>query len=409
MNTIGSTHMTKADRKMIERFLNENLSCSEIAKRIDKDPRTVSREVKNRRDRRTNGRYNINYTISPSQSFKPKPQPECKTLKRFPYVCNGCDPRCKTSCRQQYKYYYDADIAQENYKIILSDSRTGLDISLEDKVRFDAILQDGIKKGQSIHHICETHKDDLPYSERSAYRLIDRQQTTVQAIDLRRKVKLKPRKHYVYKDDNKAVREGRRYIDFLTYMAANPSITVTELDTVVATNEGKHKCLLTIHSTATHFMLIYVLAAKDKACVSAKLRELQQTFGVENFRRFFQVSLTDRGTEFCDPYAIEVDETTGEKIANLFFCNSYSSYQKGAIEENHELIRYIIPKGILFDDLTQEKADLIASHINSFSRKSIGGCPYDMALAFFGNDFLEKTKIRKIAPDLVTLSYSLIK
>ena len=407
MNKAGSKHLNLSDRKLIEQFLNQNLSCNEIARQLDKDPRTISREVKKRRDRRKNGKFNSNIPVSPATKYKAPP--ECKTLNRFPFVCNGCDHHHKVGCRNQYKYYYVADLAQENYKILLSDSRIGLDVSLEDKIRFDTILQDGINKGQSIHHICESHKGELPYSERSAYRLIDRQQTTVQAIDLRRKVKLKPRKHYVYKDDNKAIREGRRYIDFLTYMASHPSITVTELDTVLATTEGHHKCLLTIHSTATHFMLIYVLEDKSKACVSAKLKELQQSFGADGFHRFFDVTLTDRGTEFCDPYSFEVDESTGERLANMFFCNSYSSYQKGSIEENHELIRYILPKGILFDDLTQDKADLMASHINSYVRKSIGGCPYDMALAFFGQEFLEKTKIRKIPPDLVTLSYSLIR
>ena len=406
MNKEGSTHLTKAERKLIEQFLNDNLSCIDIAQRLCKDPRTISREVRKRRNRITNGTYYHSDTKLPNS--KPSRQiEECKTISRFPYVCNGC--KGKRGCRQQYRYFYDAGLAEENYRIILSDSRTGLDVTLEDKIKFDTILKDGISKGQSIHHICQTHKDDLCYSERTAYRLVDKQQTVVQNIDLRRKVKLKPRKHYIYKEDNKQIREGRRYIDFLQYMSAHPSISVTELDTVVATSAQGHKCLLTIHSTATHFMLVYVLEEKSKDCVSKKLKELQSQFGTDLFSRFFEVSLTDRGTEFCDPYAIEVDESTGERIANLFFCNSYSSYQKGALEENHELIRYFFPKGILFDDLTQDKANLMASHINSYARKSIGGCPFDMALAYYGEEFIKRTETRRIDPDLVTLSYKLIK
>lgn len=408
MNKEGSTHLTKPERKLIEQFLNDNLGCNEIALRLDKDSRTISREVKKRRNRIANGKLNSGIVL-PGSHTKRAAIPECKKTTRFPYVCNGCHGHDRASCMNEYKYFYDAGMAEENYRIILSDSRTGLDVTLEDKIKFDTILKDGINKGQSIHHICETHRDELCYSERSAYRLVDKQQTTVQAIDLRRKVKLKPRKHYVYKEDNKEIREGRRYIDFLQYMANHPSINIAELDTVEATREAGHKCLLTIYSTATHFMLIYVLEEKSKKCVSDKLKELQLQFGIDLFKKFFEVSLTDNGTEFCDPYAVEVDETTGERIANLFFCNSYASYQKGAIEENHELIRYIIPKGILFDDLTQEKANLMASHINSYARKSLGGCPFDMALAYYGEEFIKRTETRRIDPDLVTLSYKLIK
>ena len=238
---------------------------------------------------------------------------------------------------------------------------------------------------------------------------MDKQQTIIQNIDLRRKVKLKPRKHYLPKEDNKAIREGRSYIDFLHFLSSNPSVSITELDTVECSREAPHKCLLTIHSTATHFMLMYLLDSKSKDNVTAKLNELKQTWGSEDFKRFFSISLTDRGSEFCNPDAVEVNEITGEVLGKLFFCNSYSSYQKGALEENHELIRYILPKGVLFDFLTQEQVDLMCSHINSYYRKSIDGCPYDMAVAFYGKSFVEKTKIRKIDPDLVNLTSSLVK
>lgn len=402
MNTKGSTHLTKEERKLIERLLNEDYSCKDIAAVLCKNDRTISREIKKRRDSKANGRHAFvsdNYDI-----------PTCKRIERFPFVCNGCPPNKRKTCYQPTKYYYDSDLAQENYKIILSDTRTGLDVSLEEKIKFDTILYDGIKKGQSIHHIVETHKDKLRYSERSAYRLVDKNKTIVQSVDLRRKVKLKPRKHYSPpKEDNKAIREGRKYVDFLSFISKNNSLSVTEIDTVESVLSSSHKCLLTIHSTATHFMLIYVLDRKTKDCVSNKFLELQKMFGIDDYKRFFNVSLTDRGTEFCDPLSLEMDFSTGEQLANLFFCNSYSSYQKGALEENHRLIRYIIPKGTIFDDLTQEKADLIASHINSFYRKSIDACPYDLAVALFGESFIKKTKIRKINPDLVTLNNSLLK
>ena len=74
------------------------------------------------------------------------------------------------------------------------------------------------------------------------------------------------------------------------------------------------------------------------------------------FKHLFEVILTDNGWEFSKPEDIEFDQETGEKLINLFYCEPYSSWQKGGIERNHEFIRYIIPKGITFDKLTKEAA-----------------------------------------------------
>ena len=398
MNVPGSKHLTLEDRMSIQDCINKGLKLCEMSDEIGKDPRTVSKEVKKRRNKVKNGKtcFNNKHDVK-----------ECPRLKRFPYVCNNCPN--KRSCFKEYRYYYDARIAQENYEIILSDSRIGLDVTLEEKQHFDEILEEGVKNGQSIHHIVTTHKDDIRYSVRSAYRLVKNGQTTIQSLDLRRSVKLKPRsKHYVYKEDNKAIRVGRTYNDFLSFIASEPFPVITELDTVESVRNGVHKCLLTIHNTATHFMIIIVLERKTKANVSKAILELRETLGMELFKRFFRICLTDRGTEFCDPEAIEVDFETGERICNLFYCNSYSSYQKGAIENNHELIRYILPKRTLFDFLTQKQADLMASHINSYQRASMEETPINLARSLYGEELLEKTKIRDITPDSVILNPSLL-
>lgn len=54
--------------------------------------------------------------------------------------------------------------------------------------------------------------------------------------------------------------------------------------------------------------------------------------------------------------------------------------KKGAIEKNHEFIRYIIPKGTSMDNLTQNDIDLMINHINSLTRPSLNNAtPYDLA------------------------------
>ena len=398
MNKKGSIHCSIDDRHIIEFSLNANLLCKDIASQINKNDRTVSKEIRLRRIHKDNSLFFLDPSSKPST---------CKKLDRFPFVCNGCS--LKKSCRVNLKYYYQADYAHQHYLNLLKNSRSGLDISLQDKLLVDKLLYDGIKNGQSIHHIAKTHKSDIRYSERSLYRLVDKNLTTIQSIDMLRKAKLKPRKHYVQKEDNLAVRVGRKYDDFIRFIANMPNPFVVEIDTVESVKKGKHKCLLTIHFTVLHFMLIFVLNSKSKVSVSEVFFKLQSLFGPILYKKVFPVILTDRGTEFCDPITIEFDHNTGEKLTHIFYCNSYSSYQKGAIEENHELIRRVIPKGIEFDDISQDKANILSSHINSYFRKSIDSTPYELAKAYFGQEFLDKLGIYEINPNDVTLKTKLLR
>lgn len=397
MNTKGSNHLTLIERQKIREMLDENENCKSIAIVLAKDERTVSREIKKRRNKQENRRYGL---------YGKKDDTECKRLGRFPFVCNGCEKR--KYCCKQYKFFYEPSIAQENYEIILRDSRIGLDITLEDKATFDTILKEGISNGQSIHHIVKANKDKIRYSERSAYRLVDRSQTLVQPLDLRRKVKLKPRKHYVYKEDNKKVRKGRTYADYIAFLAENPLIHPVQIDTVESVSTGIHKCLLTMHFPSLRFMLIFVLKQKCKDEVTRVFLHLKDLLGNELYKKLFPVILTDRGTEFCDPEQIEVDTVTGELLTRVFFCDSYSSFQKGAIEENHELLRYIIPKGEVFDDLTQDKVNLMISHINAYYRKVIDTTPYTLAKAFWGEKLLLNFNCNFIEPTEVILKPQLI-
>ena len=173
--------------------------------------------------------------------------------------------------------------------------------------------------------------------------------------------------------------------------------------------KGNRKCILTIHITNTHFMLMFLLEFKSKEEVSRVFIQLQSTLGLKLYKKLFHTILTDGGTEFCNPLSIELDANTGEKISSVYFCNSYCSYQKGAIEENHTLLRYIIPKGTNIDNLTQDKLDLAMSHINSYYRESLDSTPYELTRSLIGNSFLEKIKTRLIGSNLVNLKPGLIK
>lgn len=100
-------------------------------------------------------------------------------------------------------------------------------------------------------------------------------------------------------------------------------------------------------------MLIYLLPYKQSKFVTEVFNNIKNLIGIDEFKRLFEVILTDNGTEFSDPESIEIDMNTGQKVSSVFYYDPSCSWQKGSIEKNHEYIRYILPKGTSFDDLTQ--------------------------------------------------------
>ena len=124
------------------------------------------------------------------------------------------------------------------------------------------------------------------------------------------------------------------------------------MDSVIGRVEGK--CLLTIHFVETSLMLAFLRDSNTSASVIQIINLLDKVLGNEDFSRLFPVILTDNGSEFSNPKAIEKRDTIPCSRTNVFYCDPSAPYQKGACEVNHELIRRILPKGSSFDDLTQK-------------------------------------------------------
>jgi len=53
---------------------------------------------------------------------------------------------------------------------------------------------------------------------------------------------------------------------------------------------------------------------------------------------------------------VNIQEYTDDGVirTNIYYCNPYSSWQKGILEKNHEYVRYVLPKGRSFNELKQK-------------------------------------------------------
>ena len=148
---------------------------------------------------------------------------------------------------------------------------------------------------------------------------------------------------------------------------------------------------------------------KTSQSMSSTLDSLQELLR-DNYQKLFSLLLTDRGTEFAKPQLFEINADTGEIKSNIFYCDAQQPSQKPHVENNHNFIREILPNGQSWCKLTQEKVNLMFSHINSVPRKSLGEkTPYEAFSFFYGSEILDKLNIHEINKDMVTLKPYLLK
>ncbi len=266
----------------------------------------------------------------------------------------------------------------------------------------DAIVSPLCKRGQSIAHICASHPDEIPVTERTIYNYFEQNLFSAINLDLPRKVKYKKRQPSKPKEPcDYAVRDRRTYMDFQKHIAENPDLSVVEMDTVIGRKGGK--TLLTMLVRSCRLQLAFLMDSNSQKCVKEQLDKLRLVLGDDLFEAVFGVILTDNGPEFLDPLSIECDND-GVVHTRVFFCDPNCSYQKGMLEKNHEYIRYVLPKGVSFDDLSQAQINILLNHINSSARDSLKSkTPFDLAEFLLPQKFLSALGLRYVPPDEVFL------
>lgn len=430
-----SKFFTYEERLQLQKYLKESLSFKEISRRLDKNPTTISREVRKYSSQIATGypgypynacknRFSCKYKSICGKDCSKKSINYCKlcslcnsnctdfieeicTAKfRVPYVCNGCDtlPKCSL-----LKTLYDAEHAHIKAHQMISESRSGLCVSEAEISRLNAIISPLAKNGQSVHQIYVSNEDNLMCSEKTIYNYIDACLLDVRNIDLPRKVKFRQRyKKPEFKVD-KGCRIGRNYDDFNAFLEKNSDIPVVQMDSVIGIKGGK--CLLTIHFVDSSFMLAFLRNTNTSQSVIDSFHTLDSILGRNTFKNLFQIILTDNGSEFSNPKAIEFGHVDHPgRRTQIFYCDAGRPYQKGAIEVNHELIRRILLKGTSFNDLTQEDIQLMMNHINSYKRKKLNNrTPYETFSFYHGEEILEKLGCKQVPASNIILKPILLK
>ncbi|HZK39744.1 MAG TPA: IS30 family transposase [Clostridia bacterium] len=387
-------HLTLEDRNEIQQCLDHGMTFKAIAGRIGKDQTTVSKEVKKHLD------FSASKVVHRDRNGNELLSPVCPKLLKTPFVCNPCEKK-RYSCPFQ-KQKYIAKLAQQEYEALLVEAREGIALNKEEFYAADRVITDGIQQGQHLYHILQSN--ELQMSKSAVYRNLQKGYLSVSAIEFPRVVKFKPRRKKTMEYVPKTAKIGRTYADFLAFTEENAITSWVEMDTVIGRIGGK--VILTLHFTFCNFMIGILLDNKTAAEAATKFQKLKAAFSSNEvgFASVFPLILTDNGGEFSNVSAFECN-LDSVKETDLFFCDPMQSCQKPRVEKNHTLFRDIVPKGKSFDGFTQEKVNLIFSHVNSVKRKILNGkTPYEIFSFTYGSDIAEFFGIEPIPADKVVQS-----
>jgi len=207
---------------------------------------------------------------------------------------------------------------------VLLESRKGANLTETERAAVSAVIHVGIQKGQSVHHIMSSNKDLFTVCEKTIYRYVNAGIIRTKRGDMPRSCMMKPRKRksLEHKVDSKC-RINRTHDDFKQYREAHPDTPVVEIDSVIGRVGGK--VLLTMHFNNCHLMLAFLRNANNSQSVIDVFNLMEKLFSLEIFKRLFPVMLTDNGSEFSNPTALETSSISGAQRTRIFYCNPYSS------------------------------------------------------------------------------------
>ena len=415
-------HLTVQERIIIEKGIENGSTKAAIALTIGKDKSTVGKEIKKHRELVHKSSYKINcanmkncshnHVCDNCADFKPF---TCNRRDRSPGACSGCSKY--THCRYD-KYRYKADFSHKKYREDLVDSRTGINMSYEECKAMADIIVPLIKAGHSPYHIVTNHPE-LNISEKTLYNYIENdifREFGLLDINLRiktkRKITKKASNKYKKREDKKYL-NGRTYDDFINYTAENKNLSVVEMDTVY-NNGSTCPFMQTFKFLDYSFMFIVYQEEKTAKSMVEGVDLLEKILGEDLFSEEVAIIKTDRGSEFCDAEGFEKEENESRRT-RIFYCDPMASGQKGSLENNHKEIRYICPKENDLNDLglnSQEKENLIVSHINSQSKEHLKGKSPLEVMEFMNPALYQKFKdfgIERINKDNIVLKPYLLK
>lgn len=151
-----------------------------------------------------------------------------------------------------------------------------------------------------------------------------------------------------------------------------------EMDLIVDTQQN---AILTLTERSSNFILMKRLPQGKKAEPLAK----EAARLLLPWREGVLTITTDNGGEFaCHGQIVKALSRKGLEDITVYFADPYASWQKGSIENANGLIRQYIPKGVSFNNFTDERILEIQMKLNRRPREKLN---FSTPIAIFNNFF----------------------
>ncbi len=318
------THLALQERGMIFALLKEKRSIRYIAHQLQRNPGTISREVK----RGTTTQLRSNLTTY--EAYFPETGQAVYAKHR-----SASGFLCKIHLVEPFLEFAENKI-------------------LRDKWSPDAVV--GYCRNQP------EWLDKELVCTKTLYNYIDQCLLKTRNLDLLLKVRRKTKRQFLRK--NKRIL-GQSIELRPAEVENRQEFGHWEIDTVLG-KRSNDQVLLTLTERKTRQELIIPLARKDSPSIQTGLEELKQRFG-RQFPQIFRSITADNGSEFSDL------ATLGESWnSSIYFAHPYSSWERGTNERHNGLIRRFIPKGKPISEVTSATIRRIQDWCNQLPRKILG-------------------------------------
>jgi len=374
---MNKEHLNIEQRKIIQQMLTSKTKLVDIAKTLQMDPTSISKEIKRSRT--------LYRKAAPSE------KKVCKKLDRYPYVCNCCTKRYYDCPFAQY--IYKAQYAQDRADFLLKEKRIGINMTKEEFTYLDKTIKEGLANKESIYHIV-TSNDDIHVSVCTVYRYINKNYLSTKRIDLPYAVTYKKRKakikEYEYLENNRIDRSNRTFIDYLAYKSNSPNTFCIQMD-FLGSIKSDVNSILTLTIPDLHFVMLFLIEKKNSNKIVSLFDSLEECLGIRNYNRLFNIIITDRDPSFSDFMGIEHSKVTGEERSRIFYCDPFKSNQKANVENMNKQLRKYFPKGDSVDDKTNEDMRNVMNFINNLRIPSLSGfTPNEAFIRVYGKSLLEQ-------------------
>ena len=149
-----------------------------------------------------------------------------------------------------------------------------------------------------------------------------------------------------------------------------------EMDLVVG-KAGTKAALLTLVERVSRNTMIFKLPDKKASSVKTVFDQLERMY--PDFRQRFKSITTDNGSEFLRYQELRSSIHGGDRF-DIYYCHSYSAWEKGTNENHNRMIRRWYPKGTDFTNVTENEIAVLQDWMNHYPRKILEWkCPAEAA------------------------------